>query len=59
MLAVGKASDKINEVFVCLFEQNKNPDADFEQIEDGLIQSMKIGADALSAGGQPSSLGVE
>jgi hypothetical protein len=58
-LAEGKASDKIDEVFVCLFEQTKNPDADFEQIKDSVIQSMKIGADALNTGGQPSSLGAE
>ena len=30
-LAEGKASDKIEEVFVCLFEQNKNPDADLNR----------------------------
>jgi hypothetical protein len=28
-LAEGKASDKIDEVFVCLFVQNESPDADF------------------------------
>jgi hypothetical protein len=54
----GKASDKIDEGFVFLFEQNKKPDADFEQIKTQHRGTAVISRCGINSGAPAGQLSV-